>query len=112
VQTLARRSFAPEFSSALRYRVYWLSPTIHAAGVAVENIGAFAAPVQQRAAVKVPPHIWVAAIMLSIVAALCAALLARRRRLSTRASAAWSVATLALGFPMFIAFWLTGKNRP
>jgi len=112
VRTLARRSFDPEFSDALRYRAYWLSPAIHVVADAAGKVGGTAGPIQQRAPVQVPRRVWIAAILLSILAALCAALLARRRRLSTTAAAAWSLATLALGLPMLISFWLTGKRRP
>ena len=112
VRTLARRSFDPEFSDALRFRAYWLSPAIHAVAAAAEKAGGVASPVQQRAPIQVPQSIWIAAIILSIVAALGTAFVARRRRLSSTASAIWSLATLALGIPMFIAFWLTGKKRP
>jgi hypothetical protein len=111
VHTLARRSFDPEFSDVLRYRAYWLSPTIHAVASAAEDIGGIASPVRQRAPVQVPRRVWVAAIMLSIIAALCTAFVARRRRLSAMSLAAWSLATLALGLPMFFAFWLVGKRR-
>jgi hypothetical protein len=60
--------------------------------------------------VEVPHWIWVAAGLLSLGAAAATALLALRRRLPRLEIAAWTLAALAFGIPMFGAFWLVRKG--
>ncbi len=110
VRTLAQRSLGPDHSDALRFCSYWLSPAIRAITGAAEEIGSGSARTLRRAPVEVPQGIWIAAGLLSLGAAAATALLAVRRRLGTREIAAWTLAALAFGIPMFGAFWLIRKG--
>jgi hypothetical protein len=112
VRTLARRSLRPDHSDALRFRSYWLSPALRATTSAVREIGSGSAWIPRRAPVEVPPGIWIAAGLLSLAAAAATALLAVRRRRGPSETVAWSLATLALGLPMFVAFCLVRERAP
>jgi hypothetical protein len=111
VSTLAQRSLAAEHSGALRFRSYWLSPALHEISTAANQIGSGAAWIPERAPIDVPRGIWIAAGLLSLAAAAAAAFLAVRRRLGSAETAAWTLAALALGIPLFAAFWLIRKDR-
>jgi hypothetical protein len=106
VRTLAQRSLGPDHSDVLRFRSYWLSPAIRAIAVAAGEIGSGSAWIPRRAPVDVPRGIWIAAGLLSLAAAAATAFLAIRRRLGASETAAWTLAALALGIPMFAAFCL------
>lgn len=110
VRPLAQRSLGPDQSDVLRFRAYWLSPAIHVFASAAEKIGSGSAWRAPRAPVVVPRGIWIAAGLLSLAAAAATTLLARRRRLGAAETAAWTLAALALGLPMFGAFWLIRKG--
>jgi CubicO group peptidase (beta-lactamase class C family) len=110
VRTLAQRSLHPDYSEVLRFRSYWLSPALRALAGAGGEIGSGSAWTLRRAPVEVPAGIWIAAALLSLGAAAATALLAVRRRLAARESAAWTLAALAFGLPMFGAFWLIRKG--
>jgi hypothetical protein len=110
VRVLAQRSFSADFSNALRFRSYWLSPGLRIVAGAIESLGAIDAPVQRRAAVDVPHDVWIAAGVLSLLAAACAAVIARRRRLRSPETAAWVAATLLLGLPLLVTFILLGRR--
>jgi hypothetical protein len=110
VRTLAERSLSPDHSDALRFRSYWLSPATRAIFTATKEIGAGTAWSPPRAPIDVPRGVWIAAGLLSLAAAAATALLAVRRRLRAREIAAWTVAALAFGIPMFGAFWLIRKT--
>jgi hypothetical protein len=110
VSTLAQRSLGPDHSDALRFRSYWLSPAIRTIWVAAKEIGSGSAWIPPSAPIDVPRGIWIAAGLLSLVAAAATALLAMRRRLGAAEAAAWTLASLALGIPMFAAFCLVRKK--
>jgi hypothetical protein len=110
VRTLAERRFGPELSDALRFRAYWLSPALRLAAGAMERIGSGSAWSAPRARIDVSRGVWIAAGLLSLASALATVFLARRRRLRARETAGWALAALALGLPMFGAFWLIRKG--
>ena len=83
-----------------------MSPAIRAIAVAAEEIGSGSAWIPRRAPIDVPRGIWIAAGLLSLAAAAATAFLAARRRLGAPKAAAWTLAALALGIPMFAAFCL------
>ncbi len=112
VRTLAQRDFAADFPDALRYRSYWVSPALGVTAAAAARIGAHDAPIVRQAPVVVPSRIWIAAAVVALAAAIGALILARRRRLSGPAIAAWTLATLAFGLPMFLAFALIARKSP
>lgn len=107
---LAQRAFAPEFSSVLRFRAYWLSPALHEIAVAAEQIGTADVPILRRGPIEIPGGVWIAAALLSLTAAAGTFALARRRRLSSGARIAWTVAAAALGLPLLAAFWLLSRK--
>ncbi|HEU0134833.1 MAG TPA: hypothetical protein VFR28_08415, partial [Allosphingosinicella sp.] len=109
VSPLAERPLGPDHPDALRFCAYWLSPAIRALAASAAEIGSGPARTLRRAPVEVPPGIWIAAALLSLAAAAATALLAIRRRLGATEIAAWTLAALALGIPMFGAFWLVRK---
>jgi hypothetical protein len=111
VRTLAERALGPDQSPVLRFRSYWMSPVLRAVAVAAEGIGASPQPIQRREPIRVPREVWIGAALLALVSAVAAALLARRRRLSRREGVAWTLATLVLGLPMLVAFWLVRTRR-
>jgi hypothetical protein len=106
VRTLAQRSLGPDYSDVLRFRSYWLSPALRATAAAAKEIGSASARIPRRAPVEVPLGIWIAAGLLSVAAAAATAFLAVRRRLGAPETAAWTLASLALGIPLFAAFCL------
>ncbi|HEX8482474.1 MAG TPA: hypothetical protein VF650_11270 [Allosphingosinicella sp.] len=110
VRTLAQRSLGPDYSDALRFRSYWLSPALRVIAGAAAGIGTGSAWIPRRAPVEVPEGIWIAAVLLSLGAAAATALLAVRRRLEALEIAAWTLAALAFGISMFGAFWLIRKG--
>jgi hypothetical protein len=110
VSTLAERSLGPDHPDTLRFCAYWLSPAIRAIAGAAEEIGSGSARTLPRGPVEVPQRIWIAACLLSLGAAAATAFLAARRRLGAREIAAWTLAALAFGIPMFGAFWLIRKG--
>jgi hypothetical protein len=110
VSTLAHRSLGPDHAAVLRFRSYWLSPALRATWTAANEIGSGFAWIPQRAPIDVPRGIWIAAGLLSLAAAAATALLARRRRLEVGETAAWTLAALAFGIPLFAAFWVIRKN--
>lgn len=113
VQTLAQRDFAPDFPDVLRYRAYWLSPALRIVADAASRIGAVDAPIARQAPIEIPSRVWIGAALAALGAAIGTLLLARRRRLPAPATAAWTLATVALGLPMFLAFALTAPtSRP
>lgn len=105
-RTLAQRSLGPDHSDVLRFRSYWLSPAIRAIAVAAEEIGSGSAWNPRRAPAEVPRGIWIAAGLLSLAAAAATAFLAVRRGLGAPETAAWTLAALVLGIPLFAAFCL------
>jgi hypothetical protein len=111
VRALAQRTVGPDHPAFLRYRAYWLSPALHAIAGAAAEIGAGGTRVPHRAPIDVPRGVWIGAALLSLVAAAATAFLARRRRLPWRDTAAWTLAALALGTPLFAAFRLL-LDRP
>ncbi len=111
VSTIAQRSFGPEFSDAIRYRVHWLSPATHIIAETATRMGSDAAPYLRSAPVDVPGRIWFAAALLSLVAAAGTVLLARRRRLRMVPTACWAGAALLFGLPVLGSFLLMGRRR-
>ncbi|MCR5869462.1 MULTISPECIES: hypothetical protein [unclassified Sphingomonas] len=111
VSTVARRSFAPEFSDAVRYRIYWLSPATHLIAEAVTRMGGNAAPYLRSEPIAVPGSIRLASVFLSLIAAVGTVLLARRRRLRPVPTACWVAATLLFGLPVLGTFLLMGRRR-
>lgn len=112
VRTLARRPLGPDHADVLRFRSYWLSPAFHALAQAVRRIGSGAAWIPPRAPIEVPRGIWIAAGLLSLAAGVATTFLARRRRLKPTQAAAWTLAALAFGTPMFAAFCLVRPKAP
>jgi hypothetical protein len=110
VSTLAERSLGPDLSDVLRFRSYWLSPAIRAVAVAAEGIGSGSAWNPPRAPIDVPRGVWIAAALLSLGAAAATAFLAARRRLRAPEAAAWTLAALALGIPLFAAYCLVRER--
>ncbi|MBB4840376.1 hypothetical protein HNP52_003468 [Sphingomonas kyeonggiensis] len=108
---VARRTLTPDFPFVTRFAPYWISPALKVARDLAEHAGSGPVPMAQRTPVKIPLSIWIAAGLLAALSAAVVALLARRWRLGLRASAAWMLATLALGPPMLFAFWLIRPNR-
>jgi hypothetical protein len=111
VSILAERALGPDHPDALRFCAWWLSPALRAIAAAAEEIGSGSARTLPRAPVEAPRGIWIAAGLLSLGAAAATALLAARRRLGAPEIAAWTLAALAFGIPMFGAFWLVRKGR-
>jgi hypothetical protein len=112
VSTLLQRSPGPDHSDLLRFRSYWLSPALLAASTAAKQIGAGSAWIPERAPIGVPRGIWIAAGLLSLIAAAATAFLAVRGRLGAYEAAAWALAALALGVPLLAAFCLIrGRSR-
>jgi len=110
-RTVARRALTPDFPLAARFAPYWISPALKTARDVIENAGGGAVPMDAREAVTVPLPIWIATGLLALLSAAGTALLARRRRLGMRTGGAWTLATLILGPPMLIAFWLIRPTR-
>jgi hypothetical protein len=110
VSTLAQRSLGPDHTDVLRFRSFWLSPAMRAIADEAEQIGAGTAWLLRRAPVEVPRGVWIAAGVLSLAAAAATAFLAVRRRLGASETVAWVLAALALGLPLFAAFWLIGER--
>ena len=110
VTTLAQRSLGPDHSDVLRFRSYWLSPAMRAIVAAATEIGSGTAWIRRRAPVEVPLGVWIAAGVLSLAAAAATAFLAVRRRLGAAETAAWTLAALLLGIPLFAAFGLIRKR--
>jgi hypothetical protein len=106
VSTLAQRSLGPDHADVLRFRSFWLSPAMRAIADAAGEIGSGPAWIPRRAPVDVPRGIWIAAGVLSLAAAAATAFLAVRRRLGAAETAAWTIAALLLGIPLFAAFCL------
>lgn len=111
MRMLAQRSLGPDHPDILRFRSYWLSPALRAAASAAGEVGAGSAWNPPRAPIDVPRGIWITAALLSLAAAASTALLAARRRLAAPETAAWTLAALALGVPMFAAFCLIRKGQ-
>jgi hypothetical protein len=110
VRTLAQRSLSPDHSDVLRFRSYWLSPAMRALFSAANEIGSGSAWAPRQAPIDVPRGIWIAGGLLSLAAAGATAFLAVRRLLGTAETAAWALAALVLGIPMFAAFCLVRKQ--
>ncbi|MEO6216078.1 MAG: hypothetical protein ABIO86_08610 [Sphingomonas sp.] len=110
-QAVARRALTPDFPLAARFAPYWISPALKTGREAIENLGGGVVPMDARQPVTVPLPIWIAAALLSLFSAAGTALLAHRRRLGLPSGAAWTLATLILGLPMLIAFWLIRPTR-
>jgi hypothetical protein len=110
-RTVAERPLRPDFPLAARFRGYWVSPALQLLREATENAGAVAVAAADHAPIHVPRSIWIAATLLSLVAAALAAWLARRWRLGSRDGGPWTAASLVFGMPMLIAFWLIGPHR-
>jgi hypothetical protein len=111
-QMVARRALTPDFPPVARFSPYWISPALEAAREVIENAGGGTVPMDAREPVTVPLSIWIATGLLTLLSAAGTALLARRRQLGIRSGTAWTLATLILGPPMLIAFWLIRPTRP
>jgi hypothetical protein len=111
VRPIARRSLAPDYPDALRYRAYWLSPALRALVAWRERMGAGSTTSPSRSPVDVPSGVWLAAGLLSVAAAAATAAIARRRRVGRAQSLTWTLAALLLGLPLLAAFWLI-RPRP
>lgn len=110
-QLVSGRPLAPDFPFVTRFAPYWISPALKVARDLAENAGGGAVPMAEREPVRIPLSIWIAAGLLALLSAAGAALLAKLRQLGLRAGAAWTLATLALGPPMLLAFWLIRPTR-
>lgn len=103
---VAERALRPDFPAASRFAPYWLSPPLQIVRETVETAGSGVMPTEAREPAPIPATVWAVAAALSLAAAAVAAGLARRRRFGLRDGTAWTLATLVLGLPMLIAFWL------
>lgn len=110
-RTVAERSIAQDFPAASRFARFWISPGLNVARTTLETTGIGDMPAWKHAPIRVPSGVWFAAGLLSLISAIAAAALSRRRRLDGREGALWTLATLLLGLPMLIAFWLI-RPRP
>ena len=106
VRTLAERPLPPDYPDLMRFRAYWGSPAIQALVAAAKEVGSSTARSPPRAAVEVPREVWIAAALLSLLAAVGTWVLGVRRGLRPGKTAAWAFAALALGVPMLAAFCL------
>lgn len=111
VRTLAQRTLEPDYSEVLRFRSYWLSPSLRAMVAWARQIGSASTWIPRREPIEVPRNVWIAAGLLSLAAAAATAFLARRRRLRPAQSAAWAFAALVLGIPLLAAFWLVRPSN-
>lgn len=109
---VARRTLNPDFPFVVRFLTYWASPALRIVRDEAQEIGGGRVPMAARESVHVPLSVWLASAILALVSAAGSLLLAVRRRLGVLAGGAWTLATLALGLPMLLAFWLIRPTRP
>ncbi|HEU4968788.1 hypothetical protein, partial [Sphingomonas sp.] len=110
-RTVASRPIAEDFPAASRFARFWISPGLNVARTTLETVGTDDMPAWKHAPIRVPRGVWLAAGLLSLLSAMAAAALSRRRRLDRAEGASWTLATLLLGLPMLIAFWLIRPRR-
>lgn len=105
-RTVVERALEPDFPLTLRFADYVVSPALQAARELVDRASGGNTAVAEAAPIQVPGNIWMQAGILSLIAGLCAAWLAWRRGLGRLAGLIWTAASLVIGLPMLIAFWL------
>lgn len=109
---VARRTLKPDFPLAVRFLPYWASPVLQIVREGAEGVGGGKVPMAAREPIRVPLPVWLVAATLALAAAMGTLWLAMRRRLRAAATSAWTLATLLLGLPMLLAFWLIRPSRP
>ncbi|NML04303.1 hypothetical protein [Sphingomonas sp. G-3-2-10] len=111
-RAVARRTLKPDFPFVVRFLNYWVSPVLRIVRDQAQGIGGGTVPMAAREPVRVPLSVWLASAILALASAAGSLILAARRRLGAPATAVWIGATLILGLPMLIAFWLIRPSRP
>lgn len=108
---VARRILHPDFPLAARFLPYWTSPALKLLRDTAEKAGGGYVPFDAREPVQVPRSVWLATALLALVSGLGTILFARKWRIGWRERGIWTLATLALGLPMLLAFWLIRPVR-